>query len=143
FSIYLGDQNGSGVRFATDTRLFVQGPSGSQFGNIGQGVGRGYNANLGNASRSDIDGDGLDELCVGSRNGARPIALFYGADVDAALNGSQLDVSAALQIQFTARPGTAARNVQPVGDVTGDGAVDLVVGEPDANSGAGGITILY
>jgi hypothetical protein len=143
FYVYLGDKNGSSVSFANDTRLVVQGPSGSAFGNAGLGAGRGYNPSISNVSRSDIDGDGLDDLCIGSGLGTRPINIFYGADVDDALSGNQLNAAAASQVQFDARPGTVARSVQPVGDITGDGAIDLVVGEPDANSNAGGITILY
>ncbi|HKP56789.1 MAG TPA: integrin alpha, partial [Polyangiales bacterium] len=143
FYVYLGDLNGSSVRFANDTRLTVQGPSSSVFADGGLGASRGYNPNIGGVSRSDIDGDGLDDLCIGSGAGARPISIFYGADVDEALSGNTLSYTAASQVQLATRPGTVARSVQPVGDITGDGAIDLVVGDPDANSNAGGITVLY
>jgi hypothetical protein len=38
---------------------------------------------------------------------------------------------------------SARRIVQFVGDVTGDGADDIVVGDPDGLSGAGQVILLY
>lgn len=138
--VYLGDQNGSSQRFANDTRLTISGPP--TFGNGGLGAGTGYNPNLSNSSFSDLDGDGLDDLCVGSSSLA-PVRIFYGNDVEERLISNQITAAAASEVNPAPRSGTTARSIQVVGDITGDGNPDLVMGEPNANSNNGGVTILY
>jgi hypothetical protein len=143
FHIYLGDDAG-GSTFSSAARLTVLGGS-LDFATVGKSVSRGYNPNIGNGSRSDLDGDGIDDLCVGTApaSGTTPIYVFYGSDLATTLSSNAVNYLDANQINPAARPGAKWRTVQVVGDVTGDGQVDLVVGEPEANSNAGGVTLLY
>jgi FG-GAP-like repeat/FG-GAP repeat len=144
FNVYLGDNSG-GSTFSNASRITVAGPPSSAFANLGRNVARGYNPNLGGGSISDIDGDGLDDLCVGTApaSGTTPIYVFYGSDLAANLSSNLISYTKASQINPTARTGATSRTVQPVGDITGDGKVDVIVGEPNANSQSGGITVLY
>jgi hypothetical protein len=144
FHVYLGD-NAGGSTFSRNARITVSGAANNGFANAGLSVGSGYNPSIGSASRSDIDGDGLDDLCVGTApmSGSTPIYVFYGSDVPASLSSNTIAYTSASQLNPSARTGTTWRTVQPVGDITGDGKVDLIVGEPNANSNNGGFTILY
>jgi hypothetical protein len=144
FNVYLGDPAG-GSTFSNASRITVDGGPNAGFANAGRNVARGYNPNLGNGSISDIDGDGLDDLCVGSvpASGTVPIYVFYGGDLAANLSSNYISYTRSSQINPTARTGATSRTVQPVGDITGDGKVDVIVGEPNANSNSGGVTVLY
>jgi glycosylphosphatidylinositol phospholipase D len=144
FHVYLGDNTG-GSTFSNSARLTVTGAPSSGFANLGLSASSGYNPNIGNDSRSDIDGDGLDDLCVGTApsSGTTPIYVFYGSDLPSRLSSNAITYLSASQVNPTARSGAGWRTVQPVGDITGDGWVDLIVGEPTANTSNGGFTILY
>jgi hypothetical protein len=143
FFVYLGDENGSGDRFASDTRILIAGTTVVGLGDSGLAFGRGYNPNVGGMSRSDLNGDGLDDMCVAATNDG-PIYVYYG-DVlaDRVDPGGSTSTEYAAQFTPSARAGTTLRRVQPVGDLNGDGAIDIVVGEINEGTGAGGLTILY
>jgi hypothetical protein len=144
FRVYLGDEAG-GATFSPTTRITLSGSGSDAFGNHGFAASSGYNPSLGNASQSDIDGDGFDDLCVGTApaSGNTPIYVFYGSDVPASLASNAITSASAAKVNPTARAGATWRTVQVVGDITGDGEVDLIVGEPNANSNNGGFTVLY
>jgi hypothetical protein len=69
--------------------------------------------------------------------------LFYGDSMAAAINARAVSYEVAARIDPSPRTGTLRRTVQYVGDVTGDGSPDVVVGDPDASGGAGGFSVLY
>ncbi|HEX4351435.1 MAG TPA: VCBS repeat-containing protein, partial [Polyangiales bacterium] len=145
FDVYLGDRNGSSVRFAPDTKVRVNGPTGTQFG---ISVADTFNPNLLASSSGDLDADGLDELLLGTQQsmssaGAGAAYLFYGDTIASAITSQSIDSSIASRIDPTARSGALRRTVEYVGDVNGDGAADLVVADPDASNAAGGFTVLY
>lgn len=142
--VYLGD-TGGGSSFSPSTQITITGANNNGFANVGLSVSRGYNPSLSSGSTSDIDGDGLDDLCFGTAPsaGTTPIYVFYGSDVSANVSGNALSYAQASQINPAARPDATWRTVQPVGDITGDGQADLIVGEPNANSQSGGFTVLY
>jgi FG-GAP repeat len=150
FHVYRGDADDS---FDPADRIAVEGPGGSQFSNSGFGMSTTFNASLGGAQYGDLDSDGLDDLCIGSLQSADaagtagPLYLFYGDQVarrtSAPPNATVRYTSAGSQVNPMARAGTSARTVQFVGDVNGDSRLDLVMGEPGANGGAGGFTVLY
>jgi hypothetical protein len=144
FQVYLGD-NAGGSTFSSSARINVSGGPNNGFANVGLSVSKGYNPNLGSGSLSDLDGDGLDDICVGTAptSGTTPIYVFYGSDVPSHLASNAITYFSASQVNPTARSGASWRTVQPVGDITGDGWIDIVVGEPTANSSNGGFTILY
>jgi hypothetical protein len=157
FYVYLGDQNGGGPRFASGDRINVFGPPGSQFGNSGLGGSLTFNPNLAGNS-GDLDGDDLDDVAIGmlsapaSSGTAGPAYLFYGSVVQNRLKPAATEPASpddritynfASQLNPAARPGATARSAQLIGDINGDGEPDLAIGEPGANSGAGGVTLLW
>ena len=94
----------------------------------------------------DLDGDGLDDLLVGARHDARA-ADAAGA---MALLLGPIDVSTTLDAAMTwhgdSAEDDAGSSVRAVGDVDGDGTVDLVFGGPgDADGGAdaGAVWLVY
>jgi hypothetical protein len=142
FYLYLGD-NAGGSTFSPTARLTFQGGAAETIGFNGQSISTGYNPSI-NKALSDIDGDGIDDICAGT---AAPSGLqvyvFYGADTATSVNANTVSWTSAAQLRPTLRQGTDWRSVQPVGDITGDGHVDIIIGEPDANNNQGGITVLY
>jgi hypothetical protein len=143
--IYLGDQNSSQVRFATDTSIRVNGEAATQFGSS---TASSFNPNLSGSSVGDLDADGLDELLVGTQQNSPSTAagfayLFYGDSLAAAITARTVSYEVASRIDPSARTGALRRTVQYVGDVTGDGAPDVVIADPDASGGAGGFSVLY
>ncbi|MFW6051988.1 MAG: FG-GAP-like repeat-containing protein, partial [Myxococcota bacterium] len=90
----------------------------------------------------DVDGDGRSDLFVGSRqNPDFPGVgqLFYGQpDLPATRNRSTADLTL-----DPATDGGTYRSVGYVGDIDGDGAWDLAVGDPDHDSDAGQVVLYY
>jgi hypothetical protein len=148
FSVYLGDANGGAQSFDPTTKILVAGRNGTGFGNAGLGVGSTFNPSLGPGSLSDLDADGLDDMCVASANGVggsgvSPLYVFYGSDAVTKVVGNSIGDGKATQVAPSARPGATNRTIQAVGDITGDGQIDLIMGEPTAGSNNGGFTVLY
>ncbi|MFK7984732.1 MAG: integrin alpha [Sandaracinaceae bacterium] len=138
-----GDGSGAGLVFVQEASLF--GPPSDVTGATGlAGLGRSVAMARHPAHRigliGDIDADGVADLFLGSDDNADGgdgvAALFFGA----ALAGPR-DLSAADFI-LTEDTDTGARVAAFVGDLTGDGYPDLVVGEP-GNSTAGRFTLVY
>jgi hypothetical protein len=145
FNVYLGDQNSSSVRFAPDTKVRLNGETGTQFG---VSVAATFNPNLASSSAGDLDADGLDELLLGTQQNSPSTAagfgyLFYGDTLATAITAQTVSYTVASRVDPAARAGTLRRTVQYVGDVNGDGSPDLVVADPDAAAAAGGFTVLY
>lgn len=82
------------------------------------------------AALGDIDGDGYDDLAVGTGSGYADIC-FGGPTVDLVPDLS------------LAAPGFEATLVAGVGDVTGDGWPDLLIGGPSTTVGVDGAIGLY
>lgn len=149
FHVYRGDATD---RFDPADRIAVEGPPGSQFSASGLGMSTTWNSSLSGAQYGDLDADGLDDLCIGSLQAAPPAAagtagplfLFYGDQVARRTSNATVRyVDAGSRVNPAPRSGAALRTIQFVGDVNGDGRLDLVMGEPEANGGAGGLTVLY
>ncbi|MDD9971703.1 MAG: integrin alpha, partial [Myxococcales bacterium] len=86
----------------------------------------------------DIDEDGLADLCLGSARDdlAQPPGtayLMYGSSIAGTAAGDNVALPLAVRITPpSAAADTELRTTQYVGDITGDGAPDLVVGDrPD------------
>jgi len=118
---------------------------GGELGSLAYGFWQGVGSEqLGFAGATgDFDGDGLGDLAVGAL-GESTNALFAGglylfAPADAAPDGSS--ASGAVVLGSTAS-GYLGYAVSTAGDVSGDGADDLLVSEPQADSTNGRVWLL-
>jgi hypothetical protein len=92
----------------------------------------------------DVDGDGVDELWVGSdgRGGAPGSAeLFYRSSLSAQANSALVAPRSAAD--HTSRAVSGTRTVTCLGDVNGDGNTDLLTADPAGGSNVGELTLLY
>jgi hypothetical protein len=141
FYVYYGDDD-----FASGSRVTVIGDAGTGFGNS---ISSTYNPGLGNNSPGDLNGDSHDELLVaGGYPNANPAQSFiFYSDVTTPIletqSSNQLYVSEATECGPAGDADSLARYVQYVGDMTGDGAPDIVVSDPFSNGSRGSLTILY
>ena len=105
------------------------------------------------ANAGDVNGDGIDDLIVGARNGddggqnAGEAYIVYGQDGA----GTDVDLTNLTEAQGfiiigASNAGQLGYNVSTAGDVNGDGIDDLVVGALGGNSGgdkAGETYVIY
>jgi hypothetical protein len=142
FNVYLGDDN-----FVASERLRFVGESNTGFGNS---IANTYNPGLSANSFGDLDGDSRDEMIVGGLSPdftAPPTAqswIVYSDAITQRYPTSNTILSSMGTGLGPAAPAeSAVRYVAPVGDITGDGAPDLIVTDPFTNGGEGRVTVLY
>ncbi len=123
------------------------------FGNAGNvdwfGSGDQVEAHLGAsvASASDLDGDGDDEVFAGAPDldgtggidAGAAFAWFGSSALGSALDGTPANASFSFEIAAAAGAHVGA-SVAGVGDVDADGFADLVIGAPDVNGTAPGLS---
>lgn len=89
-------------------------------------------------SPGDLDGDLLPDLVVGAAGGEKLWTLFLRAD-------GQVDSWRGFR-RFRSSSASFAKigdSVAAIGDLDGDGVIDLAAGEPSYRSGTGGLWILF
>ena len=152
-----GDRSGeSYIVFGTDTgfdaRLNLATLSGRNGFVIG-GVSPGDRAGISVSGAGDINGDGIDDLIVGSPGADTNIAgesdLVFGSDsvFDARLNLATLNGSNGFVIGGVSPGGGSGVSVSGAGDINGDGIDDLIIGasgaSPNGNRSAGESYVVF
>ena len=142
--VHLGAQSdlvAAELKIADGLAGFTQsGPVGTANSNLGEGV----------VSVGDLNGDGVSDLAVGQPEGGlsatgRIYILFLNSDGSVS---SQVEISAGIggMVGPLANGDQFGSSVAALGDVDGDGVVDLCVGAPgddDGISSAGAVWILF
>jgi hypothetical protein len=149
FQLYLGETGPDmgDVPFADADRLNFTAPG----SNIGHSIASGVQVATG-ALLGDVDGDGLADLCLGSRLNQRVYFWYHDQLADSVSSGNvapstahRLPIGCAVS-DSTCVPedgGTADLVVQYVGDINGDGHLDLAVGDWRAGGGRGRVILIY
>ena len=101
-------------------------------------------------SRSDFDGDGFDDLAIGTPgeivnhfHGAGGVNVLYGRGRGLVTNGNQLWTQESRGILDDADTDDFFGAAVATGDFNGDGFGDLAIGVPGENNGAGVVQVLY
>lgn len=94
------------------------------------------------AGLGDINGDGIDDVAVGSAGSGAHVVFGRRSGFDPSLSLAALDGSDGFQL--TDRDlGRLGGSVAGAGDVNGDGIDDLIAGNPGAGDGAGAAVVLF
>ncbi|MCW5736589.1 MAG: FG-GAP repeat protein [Enhydrobacter sp.] len=96
------------------------------------------------ASAGDLNGDGFDDLLMGSGSGAKTYVVFGKASGFAAnVNLELLNGADGFLLKYNSGDGGNGVKVSSAGDVNGDGFDDLIVGSPDADMRRGEAYVVF
>lgn len=95
----------------------------------------------------DVNGDGLDDILIGSRtygsNGAAFMVFGKTSGFSTAVDLTQLDGSNGVRIETSETDSGFGRAVSKAGDINGDGLNDLVIGAYFANNESGETYVIF
>ncbi len=95
----------------------------------------------------DFDGDGIDDVVVGSEGGGGEVVVILGSPtLESPANGWTIPdlVEAGRAVRFTAAAGELlGANVAGAGDVDGDGYADILLAAPGAVDNRGAVYLVY
>ena len=97
------------------------------------------NAGVRLSGAGDINGDGFDDMVVGTDDEGRAYVVFGSGSLPAAIDVDTLNGANGFTLVASNRTGADEIAVSNAGDVNGDGIADLLIGNPaaDRTNGAG------
>ena len=114
------------------------------------GIDAGDNSGFSVSGAGDVNGDGFDDLIIGTRAGpAGESYVVFGqpSEFSPAIDLSSLDGTNGFAINGIDAGDNSGRSVSGAGDVNGDGFDDLIIGahggDPSGNSGAGESYVVF
>jgi hypothetical protein len=93
--------------------------------------------------RADVNGDGLSDVFVGSAQNATPPGVGQVFLGQPALSATRNRSTADSTLAPPAGTGSAIRSAGYAGDLNGDGALDMAVGDPQVGSNRGLVVVYY
>ncbi|MEQ9640315.1 MAG: hypothetical protein RIM84_09875 [Alphaproteobacteria bacterium] len=120
--------------------------SGNQAVLIGTGANERFGRTL--ASRGDVNGDGLDDIIVGSNNNQAVVVFgnrdfFVDSFFDVFTDIDNIPSANGMVIVGENANDRTGYSVGAPGDVNGDGLNDILIGSPDANGNMGRATLIF
>ena len=130
---YVDDVGSSGGSLALSNVDFIKGPKKDAL------VGHSF-------AVGDIDGDGTDDLLVPVEDHDKSKAAVYllrGSSSFAYTSGAKIDAIAAAALQDDTANTLLGSSISVIGDLDGDGAVDLLLGAADDSNSKGAARVVY
>ena len=152
--VVFGQASGFSANFDLSTLLAVNGGDGS-LGFVINVIGAGDNSGISVSSAGDFNGDGFDDVIIGTydaapngeASGASYIVFGQAGGFAASLDVSTLNGSNGFAINGIDEFDFSGRSVSSAGDINGDGFDDILISasgaDPNGNSGAGESYIIY
>lgn len=94
------------------------------------------------AAAGDVNGDGFDDMLVGTASGSR-LYIVFGSSAAAASGQAGTPGMPALEIRAQTGPSNSLTAISAAGDINGDGLADVVVAAMNAAGQSGRVYIVF